>query len=184
MKAKIETIILTILFMDRDKKLKKKIKLITILSVLSLTCIPVYATENTTEEVTETVTETETDNKTVIETEAVTETSSELSAEAFWHASQSSSTEQTTEETTETTTDSVINEPMVIPDGTVKGKLIVLSWLGIGAVYFLARKKICEKKARKLMPEQKGVRRIDDTESESDRNRRRYYAKMRKISRF
>ena len=163
--------------------MKRKIKLITILSILSLSCIPVCATENTTEDVTETVTETEADSETAIETEAVTETASEISAEVFWHASQPSSTEQTTEEITETAADPVTDETMVIPDGTVKGKLIVLSWLGIGAIYFLARKKICEKKARKLMPEQKGVRRADDTESESDKNRRKYYAKMRKIIR-
>ena len=162
--------------------MKRKIKLITILSALSLSCIPVFATENTTENMTEMTTET--DSETTTETEAVTETSSEISAEAFWHASQPSSTEQTSEETTETAADPVTDETMVIPDGTVKGKLIVLSWLGIGAIYFLARKKICEKKARKLMPEQKGVRRTDDTESESDRNRRKYYAKMRKISRL
>ena len=164
--------------------MNRKIKLITILSALSLSCIPVFATENTTENMTEMTTETDSETTTETETEAVTETSSEISAEAFWHASQPSSTEQTTEETTETTADPITNETMVIPDGTVKGKLIVLSWLGIGAIYFLARKKICEKKARKLMPEQKGVRRADDTESESDRKRRKYYAKMRKINRF
>lgn len=150
----------------------------TLLCVLPLSCTPVSATEN----IIENMTEVSTENTTT--TEEVAETSSEISAETFWHASQPSSTEQTSEETTETAVDPVTDETMVIPDGTIKGKIIILSWLGIGAVYFLARKKICEKKARKLMPEQKGVKRADDTESESDRNRRKYYAKMRKISRF
>lgn len=77
------------------------------------------------------------------------------------------------------------NGTLVIKDGTITGKILVLAILGLFFIYFFIRKKICDKKIQKIITINKAAKekyQIQQHEYIEDKERRAFHEQMRRLT--